>query len=209
MALKTSPHPSSSRSKEDSLGLEGLIFFCDAVFAIAITLLALDVRLPTSADTLSDGKLRAGLQAIWPQYLACAISFLTIGSFWLGHHRKFRAMQRYNRGLLLLNLLLLMAAAFIPFSTCILSEAGNRTAAIFYALSISAVGLLSTGLWAYAAYTTHLVDPAVSPFLLRGELLTSLVLPGIFIISAGMTFVDQDLAKYFWLFLAPAVFLIR
>ncbi len=124
-----------------------MIFFSDAVFAIAITLLALDIRLPVEAAALNDSELLQSLLALGPKYLSYCISFLVIGSFWISHHSKFRIITRYDSRLLFLNLLLLMVIAFIPFPTAILSEHGNRTATIFYALTMVAVGLLSTLMW--------------------------------------------------------------
>ena len=83
-------------------GLERLIFFSDGVFAIAITLLALDLRLPEGAGMLSPLELTASLGTMWQKYLAYVISFLAIGPFWISHHRKFRDVVGYNRSLLLL-----------------------------------------------------------------------------------------------------------
>lgn len=131
----------------DRLGLDRLIFFSDAVVAIAITLLALEIRLPPSAGQLSNQELLRQLVDIWPSYLGYVVSFLVIGAFWIGHHRKFRLIQRYNSRLLFLNLLMLMTVAFIPFPTAVLSEYGNRTATIFYALAVAVVGLTSALVW--------------------------------------------------------------
>jgi len=72
------------------LGLERLVFFSNAVFAIAITLLALDIRLPAGSEMFSDAQLLAALLGIWHKYLAYGISFFVIGTLWIGHHRKFR-----------------------------------------------------------------------------------------------------------------------
>ena len=91
----------------DEAGLERLVFFSDAVFAIAITLLALDIRLPIEAVHLSDLQLFNSLVDIWPKYLSFLISFLVIGNFWIAHHRRYRYISRYDTRLLLLNLLVL------------------------------------------------------------------------------------------------------
>jgi uncharacterized membrane protein len=127
-------------SEHDQLGLERLIFFSDAVFAIAITLLALEIRLPAGGESLNDTQLFAQLIGMWHRYLAFFISFSVIGVFWISHHRKFRFIERYDRSLLMLNLLLLMMIAFIPFPSSIISENPNRTATIFYAVTMTLVG---------------------------------------------------------------------
>lgn len=97
------------------------------------------------------------LLSLWPKYLGLFISFLSIGSFWLIHHRQYRHIEQYDTRLMFINLLVLMSVAFIPFSTAVISENGNRTATILYALNASLVGFLSTWLWVYASYNRRLV----------------------------------------------------
>jgi uncharacterized membrane protein len=186
----------------DSLGLERLIFFSDAVFAIAITLLALDIRLPAETTALTNSELLDRLLALGPQYRSYAISFLVIGSFWISHHSKFRFIKRYDGRLLLLNLLLLLVIAFIPFPTAVLSEYGNRTATIFYALTIIVAGLLSAIMWWYAVSNHRLVDDDLADTQRRQGFWRSLLAPAIFLISIGIAFFDDDLAKYSWLLIA-------
>lgn len=205
-----SPHPEPLRGhKEDALGFERLIFFSDAVFAIAITLLALEIRLPGGEAPLDDARLLTALLKIWPRYLAYALSFLVIGTFWIGHHRKFRHIQRYDRRLILVNLLLLMSVAFLPFPTTLISDSTNRTATIFYALSMTCTGLLSAGLWWYVSSQPSLIDPSLPPAEIRREGLRSLLIPGIFLLSIGLALMHADAARFFWLLLIPAAFIGR
>ncbi|MEZ4865250.1 MAG: TMEM175 family protein [Caldilineaceae bacterium] len=204
MARKTSKSSHSAESKpavtkHEELGLERLIFFSDAVFAIAITLLALEIRLPAAEGPLSNGELIQALLAIWPKYLAYGISFLVLGAFWLSHHRKFQLIQRYDRILLLLNLLLLMAVALIPFPTAVLSEYGNQAATIFYALAVAVANLLAAVLWWYVARRHRLIDPHVSEQQRRRELWAPLLVSAIFLLSIGLAFINDDLAKFSWI----------
>ncbi len=208
MAKKaTKPIPLASENKpnfseQDHLGLERLIFFSDAVFAIAITLLALDIRLPSLGEQPTNGQLLQALLTVWPRYLSYAISFLVIGTFWMSHHRKFRLIVRYDGSLLLFNLLLLMGIAFIPFPTSVLSEYGNRTATIFYALVMTIVGLLNVAVWIYASHRNRLVESTLTLQSTRRETLRSLTAPAVFLISIGLAFINNDLAKYSWLLIA-------
>ena len=129
--IKPTSHPLEGKqasSEQDQLGLERLLFFSDAVFAIAITLLALEIRLPSLEGSLTNDQLFQDLLAIWPKYFSYALSFLVIGAFWMGHHRKFRFILRYDTNLILLNIFLLMGVAFIPFPTTVIGENENRTA---------------------------------------------------------------------------------
>lgn len=196
---------SAAPAKEDQLGLERLIFFSDAVFAIAITLLALEIRLPIQPGDLPDSQLLQLLTDIWHKYLSFAISFLVIGAFWMSHHRKFRFIKRYDTNLIILNLFLLMGIAFIPFPTSILSENTGVTATVFYALTIVVVGLLSASIWIYASLHNRLIDPDFTYQQKRHEALRALTVPAVFLLSIGLAFVDPDLAKFSWLLIAVVI----
>ena len=93
--------------------------FSDGVFAIAITLLVLEINVPESAFE----NLWSGIAHQWPSYLAYVTSFLTIGGIWGAHHGIFRRLQYANKRLMVVNLLLLMAVAFLPFPTKLMAEA--------------------------------------------------------------------------------------
>jgi len=202
--------PSSpSDIQSDHFGMERLIFFSDAVFSIAVTLLALEIRLPTDKSSLGNDELLQMLLALWPKYLAYVLSFLIVGSFWLGHHRRFHFIKRYDSRLIFLNLVLLMVIAFIPFPTAVISEHGNQTATIFYALTMAVTGLLSTGIWVYAAHNHRLIDPDLPAHTIRRDTLRQLAVPAVFLLSVGLAFINYDLAKYSWILVAPAVLLIR
>lgn len=198
--LNQASEPSGrSRIEQDQLGLERIIFFSDAVFAIAITLLALDIRLPPIEGPVTDEQLLQSLLAIWPKYLGFIISFLVIGVYWMAHHRKFRLIERYDTKLILLNLLLLMTVAFIPFPTSVISEYGNRTATIFYALTAMVMGLLLAAIWWHASNNYRLIPSHVSQHQCQREMLRTLVAPIIFGLSIALAFFDDDLAKFSWL----------
>ena len=89
-----------------------LVAFSDAVFAITVTLLVLDIRSPSN-----DQNLLHGLVALWPSYLAYALTFLFIGQVWANHHVMFDQIRAAERVILLLNTVLLMVVAFLPFAT--------------------------------------------------------------------------------------------
>ena len=127
-----------------------LVAFSDAVFAITITLLVLEIRPPTD-----DRNLLHGLVALWPSYLAYAVTFLFIGQVWANHHVMFDHITAANRVVLLLNTLLLMVVAFLPFATSVLAGAlrsghGERTAVVFYAIAFDMTALTFNAVWQYA-----------------------------------------------------------
>ena len=190
-------------NSQQELGLERLILFSDAVFAIAITLLALDIRLPTGVGALNNAQLLRQLLEIWPEYLAYVISFLAIGSFWLGHHRRFRYIRRYDRGLLALNLLFLMVIAFVPFPTSVISESGTRTATIFYALTMVLAALMLTALWWHASWHNRLTDPGLDAGAVRRQFVPLFLTVALFGLSIGIAFLDENLARLSWLLVFP------
>ena len=124
--------------------------FSDGVFAITITLLVLEIRPPTD-----DENLLHGLVALWPSYLAYAVTFLFIGQVWVNHHVMFDHIRAADRTVLLLNTVLLMAVAFLPFATSVLADAlrsghGQRTAVGFYGIAFDVIALTFNAVWQYA-----------------------------------------------------------
>jgi uncharacterized membrane protein len=131
-------------------GTNRLVAFSDAVFAITITLLVLEIKPP-----VNDKNLLHGLLALWPSYLAYAVTFLFIGQVWANHHVTFDHIRTADRTVLLLNTLLLMAVAFLPFATSVLAGAvrsghGERTAVVFYGIAFAVTALTFNGVWRYA-----------------------------------------------------------
>jgi uncharacterized membrane protein len=126
------------------------VAFSDAVFAITITLLALEIRAPDDYTNLLHGLLE-----LWPSYLAYAVTFLFIGQVWANHHVMFDHIELADRAVLLLNTLLLMVVAFLPFATSVLAGAlrdghGERTAVVFYGIAFDLTALTFNGVWQYA-----------------------------------------------------------
>lgn len=199
----------SEHKSPDDVGLERLVFFSDAVFAIAITLLALEIRLPASEGDLTNAELWQSLGAIWPKFFAYILSFLVIGVFWMGHHRRYRFIRSYDRRLLFLNLLLLMVVAFIPFPTSLLSEYGNQAATIFYAVIMVISGLISVLIWWYASHNHRLIDPDLDAKTIRQDMVRLIATPAIFLLSIGIAFFDHELARISWVLIAPAMLLIH
>jgi len=123
--------------------------FSDGVFAIAATLLILNV-------SVAGGPLSPRLIEIWPSYVAYAVSFITIGIIWVNHHLVMSQIRQVNRLFLMLNVLFLMLIAFIPFPTRLLAENITRpdsaqAAAVAYGVTLTLTAVLFNALWRYAA----------------------------------------------------------
>jgi uncharacterized membrane protein len=131
--------------------------FSDGVFAIAITLLILTIAQPTNYHALTHD-----LVDRWPSFAAYVVSFSVIGIMWFNHHSIFAHFERADRGLVYLNLLLLLTIAFIPYPTQVFGEAlrqgaGARAAALLYSATMAINAYAWTALWLYASMRRRLL----------------------------------------------------
>ena len=143
--------------------------FSDGVFSIAITLLVLEIALPLGADD----DLVGALVNTWPAYLAYVISFLTIGWVWIGHSAITSHIERVDGIFLRVNLMLLMAVAFLPFPTKLMAEylgkaSPERVAVTFYGVLLLVIALLIEALWRYALRARELLRSELSDDELAG-----------------------------------------
>jgi uncharacterized membrane protein len=139
--------------------------FSDGVFAIAITLLVLEIKIePSEFD-----HLWRALGDEWPAYLAYVTSFFTIGGVWLAHHGLFGRLAAVDTVLMRLNILLLMAVSFLPFPTALMAEAlqrsesAERAAVVVYGLTAGVIELLMASAWRYAAAQPGLLSDQDAP----------------------------------------------
>jgi uncharacterized membrane protein len=137
--------------------------FSDGIFAFGVTLLVADIAVPQS----DFDNLWRGIAQQWPAYLGFATSFITVGGIWLAHHALFRRLEYANVSVMRINLLLLMAIAFLPFPTKLMAEAlGNdnaeRSAVLFYGAALLVISLLVAALWAAVARDRTLLKAEVS-----------------------------------------------
>jgi TMEM175 potassium channel family protein len=129
--------------------------FSDGVFAVAITVLVFDL-LPIGRDAETAKGLTHALLSAWPQYSAYAISFLTIGIMWLNHHTMAAHLRRVDRGMLLLNLLLLTGVVALPFPTALVADhlehsggEAARVATVAYGLVMIVISIAFASMWVY------------------------------------------------------------
>lgn len=166
--------------------------FSDGVFAIAITLLILEIKIPP----VSQISLGRQLLQQWPSYVAFLMSFLFIGIMWINHHRLFTHIRRADNGLLFLNLLLLLGVSAVPFPTAVLAThayaPGLRTAAAIYNGAYVLIALFFNLLWRYAV-SRGLLDKESTEF----EVSTSrqyLVGPLLYAICVGLVWISVPLS---------------
>ena len=151
----------------DGRDTDRLEAFSDAVIAIAITLLVIEIRPPHVAGSEGEGEraLLRALGELWPGYLGYLISFLTIGIMWINHHHIFRFFVRTDPWLVALNTLFLLFVAFIPFPTALLaeylSEPEQRVAALVYGGWFTLTAVAYNLLWWYPTHDRRLVAPEI------------------------------------------------
>lgn len=151
----------NNHTPESGLSFERVVFFSDAVFAIVITLLVLELKVPHITEH-SERALRHALIELLPRVAGFVISFLIIGLMWIEHHRIFRYIADYNAGLLWRNLLLLLCVSFVPFPTALFSENfWSRTAFILYTASFGGVATAKYWVWRHAM-SANLLKPDIT-----------------------------------------------
>jgi uncharacterized membrane protein len=153
--------------------------FADGVFAIAATLLILNVDAQVGEG---EGDLAHRLLEIWPSYIAYAVSFITIGIIWSNHHTVMNQLARVDRTFLMLNVVLLMCVAFVPFPTRLIAEHLRdrhdlQAAALAYGATMTVMAIAYFSLWMYASRGLRLLREDADPRVVSG--ITRSYLPGI------------------------------
>ena len=186
--------------------------FSDGVFAIAITILVLDLRPPPPA-LAHGGRLGHLLLGLWPNYASYVVSFLVIGIIWVNHHGLFHHVGRVDRPLLFLNLLLLLFVVAIPFPTAVLAEyvteggANSHAAAAAYSLTMLGMALSFGAVWIWAVRARGLLAERVDPAAARATVvrftagnLAYLALVGVAFVSAPLTLAGHFLLAVYYVF---------
>jgi uncharacterized membrane protein len=137
--------------------------FADGIFAIAVTLLVLGIRVPEPSERLVDALVKQA-----PEFLAYVVSFLTIGIMWVQHHRLFTVIRRSNSTFAMINVIFLMFIAFVPFPTAVLaqrigSEVDAVPATFLYGATMIGTAVMFNVIWRYASsHGGHLLDPELA-----------------------------------------------
>ena len=144
-------HEPGTHRRKDRRGPERLEAFSDGVFAIAITLLVLEIRVPEGEVLADPGHLLAALGNLWPSYLGYVISFITVGIIWANHHNLIRLVASVDHWLMLANLGLLLVVGFVPFPTALLAGTLGTPSAqvgvLVYAATFLALAVAFNILW--------------------------------------------------------------
>jgi uncharacterized membrane protein len=166
-----------------------LAALADGVFAIAMTLLVLEISVPVV--TADNAELTDLLVEMRPEFLMYVLSFLVLGVYWLIHHMVFSAIERYDTTLIWINIGFLMFAAFIPFSTALIVEHGPMAVTVvFYGVNMLAVFLMGWAMWTYANSGHRLVASSANPDLGRRVRTIGLVYLAVSAVPLALAFVS-------------------
>jgi len=194
--------------------LERMILFSDAVFAIAITLLVIEIKIPEVHDEpVSDTLLLRALGHLIPKFVGFFISFVFIGLYWTIHHRMFGFVTNYDRRLLFLNLLFLFFIALMPFSTGFYSEYAGKlfryqltVPLTFYVLNFCCIGFVNYFMWRYISIPKHrLTEPPIDSFTLKFAKARALIVPIVFLLMLPVAYFSNIAIAVYMPMLIPIV----
>jgi uncharacterized membrane protein len=198
-----------AQKDQGSKELDRIVTFSDGVFAIAITLLVLNIETPEIPANLVAEELPGRLLDLWPKFLSYVISFLVILTYWIVHHSIFSAIRGYDRKLIWLNSLFLMCVAFLPFPASLFGEYGEQPLVVaIYAGSLAITRLLLTAVWWYASSGRRLVDRDLDANMIKAYRIRGLAIPLIFLLSIFISFFSVSAAVYSWVLLIVVDFVL-
>ncbi len=179
---------------DDRLQLERLILFSDAIFAIAITILIIEIKIPDiHSETITDNQLWQGLVSVIPKFIGFLVSFFVIGLYWLAHHRMFRYVIHCSQKLLWNNLLFMLPIVVMPFSTAFLSEYYNVNLKLplgVYTVTICFAGLLSYRLWKIIGNPKNQLSSNINGVIIRYNTARALIIPSVFLGAFILSFIS-------------------
>jgi uncharacterized membrane protein len=173
------------------LSTDRLETFSDGVFAIAATLLILNVDTQVEAE---GPELAEQLLHVWPSYIGYIVSFVTIGIIWVNHHLVMSLIDRVDRRFMMFSVLFLMCVAFIPFPTRLVAEhvrdEGAQAAALAYGITLTVTAAMFSAIWFYASIGRRLLRADADPRVVSGITRSYLPGPWIYLIATLVAFLS-------------------
>lgn len=178
--------------------------FSDGVFAIVITLLIIEVRVPIVEKV----QLNHALIELVPKILSFILSFIIVGSYWVAHHTMMQFLEKVNRSVLWFNLFTLLTVAFIPFPTALLGEYPyEKTPVILYGISLSLVNITGTIFWRFITYKKRFVKHNLSNSFSNFVTLIHLLPVLFYMLSIVFSFISITISYIIYL-LVPLFFIL-
>jgi len=182
----------------------------DGIFAIAMTLLVLGIDVPKPGEAIAPSTLAAVLFGIVPQVFLFVVAFLVLALFWLGHHRQFHFVSKVDPALLWINILILIAIVFVPFSTDV---AGDYpfvpVAVLLFHTNMFVVGFLFAVQWRYIWRHGHLCEPVPDENIIRNWVLRSSLIPSVAAVAMVIAVASPLFSLLTYFALPVGTFLLR
>jgi uncharacterized membrane protein len=190
--------------------LEHVIAFSDSVFAFAITLMALSIDTPNLTPNLTQSELIQKLIDAYPQLESYLISFFVISIFWISYHQVFNHIKNSTISMIYLNLLFLLLITLLSISTSLVITFDSfQISYILYSSIVIMTSMLLSIIWWHSTKELKLVDKNLHPLYIKGVMVNLITIQSVFFVSILISFVNLNIAQYFWLIIAPITIVIR
>jgi len=189
--------------------LEHVTSFADAIFAFSITFMAITINIPNLAQNLTQAQVIDKLSESLPEFEIYVISFFMIGIYWIAYHQIFNHIVGSHQITTWLTLAFLFFITLIPLATNMQIGYGSyQIVFVLYALVLTIAGALSTIIWLHAT-KNKLINQNMTQIEIHCVLLESTLSPAVFLLSILVSFIDLQIAYYFWLIIIPAKIVLR
>jgi len=191
------------------LRLDHITSFADAIFAFSITFMAITINIPNLAQNLTQAQVIDKLSESLPEFEIYVISFFMIGIYWIAYHQIFNHIVGSHQITTWLTLVFLFFITLIPLATNMQIGYGSyQIVFVLYALVLTIAGALSTIIWLHAT-KNKLINQNMTQIEIHCVLLESTLSPAVFLLSILVSFIDLQIAYYFWLVIIPAKIVLR
>ncbi len=180
--------------------VERLTLFSDAIFAFAMTLLAVTIRVPEIAQDLVSSQLNVELANLAPKFIGYALSFFISASYWVFYHRIFAHIKRYDLTLIWLNIAFLFFVVLIPFPSDLIGRfISQQVSVVVYSAMMAATGFALSLIWLYASRHHRLIDESLSNVAIRRLSVRTLIMPFVFVVSIPASFALGEFTPILWI----------
>jgi uncharacterized membrane protein len=180
--------------------VERLTLFSDAIFAFAMTLLAVNIRVPEIAQNLVSSQLNVELANIAPKLIGYGLSFIISASYWVFYHRIFANIKRYDRTLIWLNIAFLFFVVLIPFPSDLIGRfLSQEVSIVIYSTMMAATGFALSLIWLYASRHRRLIDQSLSNDGIKRLSVRTYIMPVLFVISIPASLALSVFTPVLWI----------
>ena len=193
---------------EYHLRLDHIISFADAIFAFSITFMAISINIPNLAQNLTEAQVIDKLLESIPEFEIYVISFVIIGVYWIAYHQIFNQIVDSHRVMAWLTLIFLFFITLIPLATNLEIGFGYQVVFVLYALVLTMAGALLTIIWMHAT-KKKLINESLTQRQIHAISLQTLLPTVVFLLSILVSFIDLQIAYYFWIVIIPGKIALR